>query len=71
MIKLPEDGRYLYCPKCKDFPETTVSEETTITRRAWDGECYQGYDTECLGGANGEEKDYCGICDTKLIDKSV
>jgi len=55
----------LYCPKCKKYPDKIVEEETVLTRRKWDCECYQAYDTEYIENSL---KSYCANCDTKLID---
>jgi len=56
----------LYCKKCKNYPDNIVDEETVITRRTWDGECYQGHNTEYPGD---DIRNYCAECDTELTEK--
>ena len=60
-----KDIKYLYCPKCKDYPDKIYSKEEAWTNREWDGEFYQGYDTEY--GDTIEE--YCQKCDSVLVEK--
>ena len=63
--KTSEPTKDLWCKKCRCYPDKVVEDGGQITRREWDGECYQGYDTEYLG----EGDYYCQDCDTKLVIK--
>lgn len=63
---MPKQKKYLYCKKCKKYPDNVVEEGGSITRRRWGGECYEGYDTEWPT----EGTMYCAKCDSLLIDKS-
>jgi len=66
MYKTTKERKYLWCKKCKNYPDRIVAQEKVITRREWDDECYQEYDTEYTGNT---EKSYCQECDTILIEK--
>lgn len=61
---MSKEKKYLYCPKCKKYPDNVIEENLCWTDREWDGECYQGNDMNY--GDN--EKFYCTECDAILVN---
>lgn len=40
-------SKYLYCPKCKKYPDSIEEIYTHfVEHREWDGECYASVNTE-------------------------
>ena len=67
--RLLGERKHLWCPICKCFPDVIKEEyqEPIIETRKWDGDCYALTDTNL---DDTEFMELCGICNTKLEDKS-
>ena len=60
--------KYLYCPKCKKYPDEIIEEYEAGYRqfRHWDGDCYE-MDTDNIDVVLC--KNYCLECETELVEK--
>lgn len=60
-------GKYLWCPKCKEFPDKVIEKYSEYQEfRIWDGECYQ------LAYTNLDQlkpESCCPGCGTNLVEK--
>ena len=61
-------GKYLWCPDCKKYPDKVYSQDWVWTSRKWNGDCYEGYNSE---SDIDNEKHFCQKCGSNLIDKSI
>ena len=60
------EEKYLYCPKCKKYPDNVIEECKRWLERFWDGECYEDSGNDYSTSEN--EKYFCAECDAILID---
>jgi hypothetical protein len=68
--KVKNDGKFLYCNKCKKYPDEIIEKylEPILETRIWDRkrECYE---LTYSNLADTEFEELCGICKTKLEHK--
>lgn len=62
--------KYLYCSKCKKYPEKAIVEfsDFLIEKRKWNGEDYELYDSN-LPEISNETRFICPVCKSELIEK--
>ncbi len=61
------EEKYLYCPKCKEYPDNILEDMPKRSgMRFWDGDCYVQDNEEYYTGE--ESEFYCVKCNSVLVD---
>lgn len=68
MIRFKDTKKFLYCPKCKRYPDMIIEKYLKPIKelRKWNGEVYELFESniELV-----EFEQLCSVCKTKLIEK--
>ena len=71
MSKQTKEKKYLWCEKCKDYPDVIFEKynQPFWQERKWNDDCYElQRDASNELGYTQDSKFYCGECNAELID---